>query len=71
MGASATAHLRDGTLELLTEGGTRERWVGPPPDAGEALRAFVARLRTRRLELGGLERAVRAQEAIERAALVD
>jgi hypothetical protein len=63
--------LRDGTLEILADDGTRERWIGPPPDAGEALRAFANRLRTRRLELNGLEPAIRAQEAIERAVVLD
>jgi predicted dehydrogenase len=70
-GAAATAILRGGTLEIVAGGGTVERWVGPPPDAGEALRAFVNRLRTRRLEFNGLERAIRAQEAVERATVVD
>jgi hypothetical protein len=63
--------LRDGTLEIVADDGARERWVGPPPDAGEALRAFADRLRTRRLEFNGLEHAIRAQEAIERAVLLD
>jgi predicted dehydrogenase len=70
-GALATAVLHDGTLEIHADDGARERWVGPPPDAGEALRAFANRLRTRRLELGGLEPAIRAQAAIERAVVLD
>lgn len=70
-GAAGTALLRAGTLELAGAGGAVERWVGPPPDAGEALRAFVNRLRTRRLDLSGLERAIAAQAAIEQAAVVD
>lgn len=70
-GAAATAVLHDGALELLAGGGTRERWVGPPPDAGEALRAFARRLRSRRLDLHGLDGVIRAQEAIERAVILE
>ncbi len=69
-GATASAVLRNGALELLAEDGARERWVGAPPDAGESLRAFAQRLRRRRLELDGLEGAIRAQEAIERAVVL-
>jgi predicted dehydrogenase len=70
-GARASAILRDGALELVADNGTPERWVGSPPDAGESLRAFARRLRSRRLDPRGLERAIAAQEAIERAAIVD
>ena len=66
-GAAGTAVLRDGVLELGDE-----RWVGPPPDAGEAVRAFAACLRARRFPRDGLERAARAQQVLElgdRAAL--
>lgn len=66
-GASATATLRDGTLEIVGEGGPAERWVGAPPDAGEALRAFATALRNRRLRLDGLAAAVRAHDVLERA----
>lgn len=70
-GALATALVRDGALEIVSDDGGRERWVGPPPDAGEAVRAFAQRLRTRRLELDGLQGAIRAQEALERALVLD
>lgn len=66
-GASRTAALRDGVLELIDNRGGAERWVGPPPDAGEALRAFAVRLRTRRFPRDGLAPAVRAQEWLEAA----
>ncbi len=66
-GALASAVVRDGALELVSEGGVRERWVGAPPDAGEALRAFTTRLRTRRFAGDGLAAAVRAHEVLERA----
>ena len=66
-GAGATAVLRGGTLELQREAGRPERWVGAPPDAGEALRAFAAALRSRRLPRDGLEVAVRAHETLEAA----
>lgn len=70
-GARATAALQDGGLDIVAADGGAERWVGAPPDAGEALRAFVDRLRTRRLDLAGLEPAIRAQEIIERAAVLE
>jgi predicted dehydrogenase len=70
-GARATAVLRDGSLELVSDTGSGERWVGAPPDAGDALRAFAARLRARRLGRDGLAPAIRAQEALERAILLD
>jgi predicted dehydrogenase len=61
-GAGGTAVLRDGVLELGSE-----RWVGPPPDAGEAVRAFANRLRARRFPRDGLAPAVQAQALIEAA----
>lgn len=69
-GAAGTAVVRGGTLELLHDGGSPERWVGAPPDAGEAVRAFAASLRTRRFPRDGLAPAVRAQEALEAAVRV-
>ena len=69
-GAVATAVLRDGVLELTGEVGGPERWVGAPPDPAEAVRAFFARLRTRRLSLTGLQDAISAHEVIERGAAV-
>jgi predicted dehydrogenase len=69
-GASASAALRGGTLELVAADGTPERWVGAPPDAGEAVRAFVQSLRTHRFHRDGLADAIRAQAAIERAAVL-
>jgi predicted dehydrogenase len=70
-GARASAILRQGSLELGDGSRSAERWVGSPPDAGEALRAFAARLRTRRLPRDGLSNAIRAQEVIERASVAD
>lgn len=67
-GAGGTAVVRDGTLELSGDLGAPERWIGAPPDPAEAVRAFFARLRSRRLSTNGLEDAVRAHEIIERAA---
>jgi predicted dehydrogenase len=69
-GSAATATVREGVLELIRDGGA-ERWVGAPPDAGAALRAFAARLRARRLPRDGLAPAVRAQERLEAAVPVD
>jgi predicted dehydrogenase len=66
-GAAGTATLRDGVLEIARGPGEPQRWVGAPPDAGDALRAFAARLRSRRLPRDGLASAVRAQEVIEAA----
>jgi predicted dehydrogenase len=66
-GASGTATLRDGVLELARDVGTPERWVGAPPDAGESLRAFAACLRTRRFPRDGLAPAVAAQRVLEAA----
>jgi predicted dehydrogenase len=70
-GAAGTATLRDGVLELDRGGVTPERWVGAPPDAGEAVRAFSARLRARRFPQDGLAAAVRAQEIVEAAVPID
>jgi predicted dehydrogenase len=70
-GARATAVLRDGSLELISDTGAGERWIGAPPDAGNALRAFAARLRARRFARDGLAPAIRAQEALERAVVLD
>jgi predicted dehydrogenase len=66
-GAAGTAVLRDGVLELARGAVTPERWVGAPPDAGEAVRAFFARMRARRFARDGLAPAVRAQEVLEAA----
>jgi predicted dehydrogenase len=64
-GSAGTATIRDGALELTHTGA--ERWVGAPPDAGEAVRAFAARLRAGRFPRHGLAAAVRAQEVLEAA----
>jgi predicted dehydrogenase len=69
-GTTASAVLRDGSVELVTQEGSPQRWIGGPPDAGESLRAFARRLRRRRLELDGLEGAISAQETIERAVVL-
>jgi predicted dehydrogenase len=69
-GAAGTAVLREGSLELLWGGGRPERWVGAPPDAAEAVRAFAARLRSGRFPRDGLAPAVRAQEVLEGAVRV-
>jgi predicted dehydrogenase len=66
-GARASARVLGGTLEIAAADGAVERWVGAPPDAGEALRAFASRLRSRRLDFRGLEPALDVQQAIERA----
>src|SRR5215216_3252805 len=66
-GAAGTAVLRDGVLELDRGGVTPELWVGAPPDAGEAVRAFFARVRGRRFARDGLAPAVRAQQVLEAA----
>jgi predicted dehydrogenase len=65
-GSAGTATLRDGVLEL----GPAERWVGAPPDAGEALRAFAGHLRARRFPRDGLAPAVRAQLVLESAVAI-
>jgi predicted dehydrogenase len=69
-GAAGTATVRDGVLELDAGTGAPERWVGAPPDAGEAMRAFATRLRARRFARDGLAAAVRAQEVLEGAVRV-
>ena len=69
-GARATATLHDGVLEI-SDGGAGERWIGAPPHAGEALRAFAARLRGRSLRRDGLTAAIAAQAALERAAVTE
>jgi predicted dehydrogenase len=69
-GGAGTASVRDGALELTGGSGAPERWVGAPPDAGEALRAFAARLRARRFPRDGLAGTVRAQELLEAAVAV-
>jgi predicted dehydrogenase len=69
-GAAGTAEIRDGVLELARGGPTPERWVGAPPDAGEATRAFLNQLRTRRFPRDGLAPAVRAQQVLEAAVTV-
>jgi predicted dehydrogenase len=66
-GAAGTAVVQQGTLELTIPDGPPERWVGAPPDAGEAVRAFLDRLRARRFSRDSLAPAIRAQEIIERA----
>jgi predicted dehydrogenase len=68
-GGAGTATVREGVLELIRNGGA-ERWIGAPPDAGEALRAFAARLRARRFPRDGLAPAIRAQEQLEAAVTV-
>jgi predicted dehydrogenase len=64
-GAAGTATLREGTLELDRGGRRPERWIGPRPQAGDALRAFALAVRARRLPREGLAPVVRAQEIIE------
>jgi predicted dehydrogenase len=70
-GATGSARIHDGSLELIGADGRVERWVGAPPDPGEAVRSFAGALRARRLEPPGLEPAIRAQQLIERAATID
>jgi predicted dehydrogenase len=70
-GASASAVVRDGSIEVGSGGASAERWVGAPPDPGESLRAFADRLRRRRLDLNGLASAITAQETIERAVVLN
>jgi predicted dehydrogenase len=66
-GAAGTAVLREGVLELVRGAGSAERWVGAPPDAGEAVRAFAVHLRAGRFPRDGLTRAVVAQQVLEAA----
>ena len=67
MGSAGTATLHEGVLVLDRGTGEPERWVGPPPDAGEAVRAFANRLRARRFPPDGLAPAVQAQALLEAA----
>src|SRR6185437_14087126 len=67
VGSAGTATLREGVLVLDRGSGEPERWVGPPPDAGEAVRAFANRLRARRFPRDGLAPAVAAQALLEAA----
>jgi predicted dehydrogenase len=69
-GSTGSATLRDGVLELDRGRGEPERWIGPPPDAGEAVRAFANHLRARRFPRDGLAPAVHAQALIEAAVRV-
>jgi predicted dehydrogenase len=69
-GALGSAALRDGVLELTRDDGSAERWIGAPPDPGEALRAFAERIRSRRLPRAGLAGAVAAHEVLEGAAVL-
>jgi predicted dehydrogenase len=69
-GAAGTVAVRGGVLELIRDYRPAERWVGAPPDAGEAVRAFTACLRTRRFPRDGLAPAIRAHERLEAAAPV-
>ena len=70
-GARARAVLREGTLELRDADGDTERWIGGPPDPGEAVRAFLQRLRRRAFDRDGLAGVVRAQAIAERAHRLD
>jgi predicted dehydrogenase len=65
-GARTRARLRDGALELGDGVGDPERWIGGPPDPGEAMRAFVDRLRRRDFPREPLAGVVRAQVSAER-----
>ena len=67
IGSAGTATLHEGVLVLDRGSGEPERWVGPPPDAGEAVRAFANRLRARRFPRDGLAPAVQAQALLEAA----
>jgi hypothetical protein len=69
-GTSATAVVQGGTLEVSADLGAPERWIGAPPDPAEGVRAFFPRLRSRRLDLKGLEGVVSAHEVIERATVL-
>ena len=70
-GDRISAVLTEGTVELRDGSGRPERWIGSPPDAGEAMRAFAARLRRRSFPRDGLAGAIRAQEVLERAERTD
>jgi hypothetical protein len=69
-GATGTALIHSGTLEVRRGAGDPERWVGAPPDAGESVRAFARALRTRRFPRDGLGPAIRAQQALDAAVRV-
>ena len=66
-GARAGAELVDGALVLHDGAGSAQRWVGGPPDPGEPVRAFLARLRRRDFPRDPLAGVVRAQAVAERA----
>ena len=66
-GARAGAELVDGALVLREGAGSVQRWVGGPPDPGEPVRAFLARLRRRDFPRDPLAGVVRAQAVAERA----
>jgi predicted dehydrogenase len=66
-GSRARAVIVDGVLELVDADGDSERWVGGPPDAGEAVRAFLDRLRRRAFPRDPLAGVMRAQATAERA----
>lgn len=70
-GARRTAAVREGTLELRDGPAEPDRWIGGPPDAAEAIRAFAERLRRRGFPRDPLAAAVRAQAIAERAAHLD
>jgi predicted dehydrogenase len=69
-GASGTAVLHGGTLEVHRGIGDVERWVGAPPDAGESVRAFARALRARRFPREGLGPAILAQQVLDAAVRV-
>jgi predicted dehydrogenase len=69
-GATGTAVLHGGTLEVQRGIGEAERWVGAPPDAGESVRAFARALRARRFPRDGLAPAIAAQQILDAAVRV-
>lgn len=66
-GAAGSATLRDGALELSRNAGPDDAWIGAPPDAGEAVRAFAVHLRARQFPRAGLVGAIHAQQLLETA----
>ena len=66
-GSRTSAVLRDGSLELRDGAGSPDRWIGAPPDPGEPVRAFVARLRRREFPRRPLAGPARAQAIAEQA----